>query len=95
MERLEKEKLRSAGGDRSQSGMGSQKDQSAHDERSQFEGVKNYIPLVPEQWKEKLKDFRYVYIAKYPRIWQSLIYLLKFKSRNDICERDTNKLSWN
>jgi len=94
MDRLDKEKMRSAGGDRSQSGMGSQKDPaSAHDGRSEF-GTKDYMPLVPEQWKEKLKEFQKIYIVKFPRIWQSLFYLLKFKEKKEICERDTNKLCW-
>jgi len=92
MERLGKEKLRSAGGERSQSGM-SQKHSSARDDRSQF-GTKDYQPLVPECWKEKLKEFQNVYIGKFPRIWQSLFYLLKFKSRKEICDKDTGKLNW-
>lgn len=33
-------------------------------------------------------------MIKFPRIWQSLIYLLKFKEQSQVCERDTNKLSW-
>lgn len=53
-----------------------------------------YTPLVPEQWKEKLRDFRHQYVIKFPRIWQALFYILKFQGRDYICERDTNKLSW-
>jgi hypothetical protein len=31
---------------------------------------------------------------KFPRIFQSLFYLLKYQARQTICERDTNKLQW-
>jgi hypothetical protein len=74
--------------------MGSQKDGSAHDGASVAGGGGVYTPLVPEQWKEKIRDFRQVYVIKFPRIWQALFYILKFQGRDYICERDTNKLSW-
>ena len=94
VERQEKDKLKSAGGDRAASAMGSQKDGSAHDGASVAGGGGVYTPLVPEQWKEKIRDFRQVYVIKFPRIWQALFYILKFQGRDYICERDTNKLSW-
>lgn len=50
--------------------------------------------MVPEQWKDKVKDLRNLSVMKYPKVWQALFYLLKFKSREDICERGTNKLQW-
>jgi hypothetical protein len=53
-----------------------------------------YTPLVPEQWKEKIRDFRHLYVIKYPRIWQALFYILKFQDRPFLCERDTNRLEW-
>jgi len=33
-------------------------------------------------------------VIKFPRIFQSLFYLLKFKERPHLCERGTNKLQW-
>jgi len=70
---------------------------SAADDRSQASGAgdgERYAPLAPEQWKEKLKNMKDIYVMKFPRIWQSLIYLLKYKSREEICECDTNKMDW-
>jgi hypothetical protein len=78
MERLEKDKLKSAGGDRAASAMGSNKDGgSVHDGGSVIGGGV-YTPLVPEQWKEKIRDFRNLYVIKFPRILQALFYILKF-----------------
>lgn len=53
-----------------------------------------YHPLVPEFWKSKCIEFSKLHVIKFPRILQSLMYLLHFHSREDICIRDTNKLSW-
>jgi len=94
MERLNKENVKSAGGDRSQSGMGSQADKSMADDKSQVGGGGAYQPLVPEQWKEKIKEFKIQSVIKYTRIFQSLFYLLKFRERGVLCEKGTNKLSW-
>lgn len=71
--------------------MGSVKESSAIDDKSM---AGNYIPLVPEQWKEKIRDFRSHYVVKFPRIFQTLFYLLKFREREYLCERGTNKLMW-
>ena len=49
---------------------------------------------MPEQWLNRCKEFKSLHLIKFPRIWQTLAYLLKFKEQEDICERDTNKLSW-
>jgi len=92
MERLEKEKLRSGGGERVASAMGSHKDGSNRDDRSVSGG--QYFPLVPEQWKEKVRDFKKLYVIKYPRIFQACFYFLKFRDRTFLCDRDTNKLNW-
>lgn len=94
MERLHREQMKSGGGDRSQSAMGSQKDASVHDDKSAAGVSAVYQPLVPEQWKEKIKDFRAHSVIRFPRIFQSLFYLLKFKEREQVCERGTNKLQW-
>jgi len=53
----------------------------------------SYQALQPEQWKEKIKEFTEYTVIKMPRVWQALFYLLKHK-REDLCERDTNKLLW-
>jgi hypothetical protein len=74
--------------------MGSQKDTGGYEDKSMKDGTGTYIPLVPEQWKEKVKDLRHLSVIKYKRIFQALIYLLKFKSREEVCERETNNLSW-
>lgn len=50
--------------------------------------------MVPEQWLERCHEFAQFHIMKYHRIFQSLIYLTKFKERAEVCEYDTNKLSW-
>ena len=38
-------------------------------------------------------DFTKYYVIKLPRIFQSIFYFLGY-SREEICERDTNKLDW-
>lgn len=90
MERLEKEKLKSGTGDRTASAMGSQA--SMHDDRST--AGTHHTPLIPEQWQDKMRDFRSIFVIKYPRIIQTLFYLLRFRERDYICEKGTNKLSW-
>lgn len=94
MERMEKEKLKSGAGDRSQSGLGSVKEGSQHDDKSASGVHLAYVPLAPEQWKETIRAFRALYVIKYPRIFQSLFYLLKYREREYVCERGTNLLSW-
>ena len=32
-------------------------------------------------------------VIKHPRVFQSIFYLLKYE-KEDLCERDTNKLFW-
>lgn len=49
---------------------------------------------MPEQWKEKIKDFKTHSVVKFPRIFQSLFYLLKYKERPVVCDKGTNKLLW-
>lgn len=52
-----------------------------------------YYPIAPEQWKDAVLDLRNFNVIKFPRVLQSVCYLLGY-SREDICERDTNKLSF-
>ena len=93
MERIEKEKLKSGGGDRAASALGSAKDGSAHDDKSAI-GGQAYMTNVPEFWKDKLMEFKTHSVVKFHRLFQSLFYLLKFKERHLICDKGTNKLSW-
>lgn len=58
MERQNRDQVKSGGGDRTQSAMGSQKDPSVHDDKSAAGISGAYQPLVPEQWKEKIKEFK-------------------------------------
>lgn len=74
--------------------MGSMKDGSQADDKSAAGGVPAYQALVPEQWKDRIADFKAQYVIKFPRIFQSLMYLLKYKQRELVCERGTNKLEW-
>lgn len=53
-----------------------------------------YIPLAPEQWQDKIIEFNHLYVMKYAKILQCLFYLLRYKTREEICERGTNKISW-
>jgi hypothetical protein len=54
----------------------------------------HHVPLTPEFWQEKLRGFKTVFVLKFPKIIQTLFYLLKFRERSYICERGTNGLSW-
>lgn len=55
--------------------------------------VQEYTPLVPEQWKQGFLELKEIHVMKMPRVLQTLFYLLRYK-REDICERDTNKLDF-
>lgn len=46
-----------------------------------------------EFFKQGFNIFRESTVIKYQRVWQSLFYLLGVP-REQICERDTNKLNW-
>jgi hypothetical protein len=70
---------------------GSQKGSQDGDEK---DDIPPYTPLVPEFWKQKAMEFSQLHVVKYPRVFQSLIYFLHHKSREDICFKDTNMLSW-
>ena len=52
-----------------------------------------YTPLPPNQWKDSIQAFAKYHVIKMTRIWQALFYLLGY-TREEICERDTNKLEW-
>lgn len=88
--KLQSEKQKT-GFDRSQ--MGS-KASTRDTMRAQANSYEKYYPMHPEQWKKQIMEFRKDYVPKYQRIWQTLFYLLRYKTREEICERDTNCLSW-
>lgn len=52
-----------------------------------------YIPLPPAQWRESILNFTKYHVIKMARVFQSVFYLLGYK-REEICEKDTNKLEW-
>lgn len=52
-----------------------------------------YQPLPPNQWKESILNFAKYHVVKMQRVFQSIFYLLGYK-REEVCERDTNKLEW-
>lgn len=52
-----------------------------------------YTPLAPEYWKAPFIDMKDLNIMKMPRVLQTLFYLLRY-DREEICERDTNKLDF-
>jgi len=45
----------------------SNKDTSVKDDRSQSV-AREYFPLAPEQWREKIRDFKQLYVMKYSKI---------------------------
>jgi len=55
--------------------------------------VPAYLPLPPNQWKDSILNFAKYHVVKMPRVFQNLFYMLGYK-RDQICERDTNKLEW-
>ncbi len=46
-----------------------------------------------EHWASGLEDLKSFKVIKYPRIMQSVFYLLGY-TREQICEKETNKLWW-
>jgi len=58
------------------------------------EKVPDYVPLEPEMWLARCREFSEFHIMKFHRVFQSIIYLTKFRERAEVCEWDTNKLSW-
>ena len=82
---VERERARSgAGGDRSGNPNTSVVNDAAEEK---------YNPLTPEYWKQPFLDMKELNIMKMPRVLQALFYLWRF-DREDICERDTNKLDF-
>lgn len=64
-----------------------------HGKPSEAEGAPVYQPLPANQWKEAILTFAKFTVVKMPRIFQAVFYLLGY-TREEICERDTNKLEW-
>lgn len=45
-------------------------------------------------WQSKCVELNELHIVKYRRIFQSIVYLLRYQPREVICEKDTNSLEW-
>jgi len=71
--------------------MGSRAGGSAVNDNS---GGGQHVPLTPEMWQEKLRAFKSVFVLRFPKIIQTLFYLLRYRERSYICDRGTNCLSW-
>jgi len=74
--------------------MSSAKSGKDADNADEDSSVPPYTAMVPEFWLDRCHEFSKFHIMKYERIFQSLVYLTKFKERSDICFVDTNRLSW-
>jgi hypothetical protein len=61
--------------------------------KAEGEGAPAYQPLPANQWKEAILTFAKYTVVKMPRVFQAVFYLLGYQ-REEICERDTNKLEW-
>jgi len=64
-----------------------------HGKPAEVEGAPVYQPLPANQWKEAILTFAKYTVVKMPRVFQAVFYLLGY-TREEICERDTNKLEW-
>ena len=58
-----------------------------------IEGGASYMPLSGNQWRDAILTFGKFHVIKMPKVFQALFYMLGYK-REDICERDTNKIEW-
>lgn len=52
-----------------------------------------FNPLTPEAWKQGFMDLAKFTVLKFPRVLQTLFYLLGY-SREEVCERGTNALNF-
>lgn len=64
-----------------------------HGKPNEGDGAPAYQPLPANQWKEAILTFSKYTVVKMPRVFQAVFYLLGY-TREEICERDTNKLEW-
>ena len=51
-------------------------------------------PLVPQVWMARLQEFASLNIVKFPRIFQTLFYVLQYAPREELCVESTNALDW-
>lgn len=86
---VDKDKQRASQNFGSRRNSGSNKSQNADDAKDD----EKYYPICPEQWKDPVLALRSYNVIKCPRVLQSLCYLLGY-TREEVCERDTNKLSF-
>jgi hypothetical protein len=85
---VEKDRQRASQNFGSEKKSGTNNDKVEEEEAAKEE---KYYPIAPEQWKEAVLQLRNYNVIKFPRVLQSVLYLLGFK-REDICEDGTNKL---
>jgi len=81
---------------RASQNFGSAKNSGSHvDKEEEVEAAKEekYYPIAPEQWKEAVLQLRNYNVIKFPRVLQSVLYLLGF-TREEITEAGTNKLDF-
>lgn len=53
-----------------------------------------YDPLVPQLWQDKLRQFSGLNVIKYPRIFQTLLYLIQLEPKEELCVEATNAIEW-
>lgn len=68
---------------------------SNKNDESEILNIPKWAALVPECWKERMVEYSKLRVVKYLRILQTATYLLKFQEKEAVCEKYTNKLSWN
>lgn len=49
---------------------------------------------MPEAWKERCQAIGNLHTIKFRRVIQSIFYLLRLGTREEICEKYTNRLDW-
>lgn len=58
-----------------------------------IDGGQQFTPLAANQWHDAILTFGKYHVVKMPKVFQALFYMLGYR-REDICERDTNKIEW-
>ena len=80
---------------RASQNFGSRKNSESNKSAGEGDAAKEekYYPICPEQWKEAVLKLRNYNVIKFLRVLQSVCYLLGY-TREEVCEVDTNKLSF-
>lgn len=61
---------------RAPSAIESAKGSNAGEPKEEGEDLPPFTPLIPEFWKQKSMEFGNLHVVKFPRILQSLFYLV-------------------